>query len=196
MKRLLRQSPPSVIVLLLCLLAPLARPPHADGLGRGVHLQATPTPGQPIILDQQQSQEVAVLIEFIRAYNAGRVSTALSLFGPEYNWSDCDYRHVAVLVGRDKASLRRWLEGRAADHDRLGIGRIMVGTEQEQVLDVTFKRRTSDTLRALGRPQGIVPVLGAKVVFDGRAGVTARPSMLGFVMGPYGGSLDSCRLYP
>jgi len=158
--------------------------------------RATPVSGLPLTLDAQQAQEVAVLIAFIHAYTAGRVSTALSLFGREWNWSDCDYRRVAVLVGRDKDSLRRWLEQRAADHDRLDIGRITVGTVQEQALGVTFKRRTSDTLRALGRPHGIAPTLGTKVIFYGRAGMTARPSILGFAMGPYGGSLDSCRVRP
>ncbi len=150
----------------------------------------------PLTLDAQQAQEIAVLIEFIQAYNAGHVSAALSLFGPPWHWSDCDYRRVVVLVGQDRASLRRWLQQRAADHDRLDIGSITVGTAQEQVLGVTFKRRASGALRALGHPQGIAPALGAKVIFDGRAGLTARPSIAQFANGPYGGSLDVCRVRP
>ncbi len=157
---------------------------------------ATPVPRLPLTLDARQAREVAVLIEFIQAYNAGRVSTALSLFAPPWVWSDCDYRHAVVLVGQDRASLRRWLQQRAADHDRLDIGRISVGTMQEQVLGVTFKRRTSGALRALGRPQGIAPALSAKVIFDGRTGMTARPSILEFANGPHGGSLASCRVRP
>ncbi len=157
---------------------------------------ATPVSGLPLTLDAQQAQEVAVLIAFINAYNAGRVDTALALFGPPWVWSDCDYRHGVVLAGQDKASLRRWLQQRAADHDWLDIGRITVGTVQEEALGVTFKRRTSDTLRALGRPQGIAPTLSAKVIFDGRSGAAARPSIMRFVNGPYGGSLGFCRVRP
>ena len=195
MKRIGWLAPLLVVIALLIAVPPVAYPAQVGALRRGVMAPpATPVSDMPLTLDAQQAQEVAVLIAFIHAYNAGRVSTALSLFGPEWNWSDCDYRHVAVLVGRDKDSLRRWLHQRAADHDRLDIGRITVGTVQEWALGVTFKRRTSDTLRALGRPHGIVPTLGAKVIFDSRAGMTARPSLLGFAMGPYGGSLDSCRV--
>ncbi len=183
------------IVLLLALLPSVAYPAPMKALHRGVMVPlATPVSDLPLTLDAQQAQEVAVLIAFIHAYNAGHVDTAVALFGPPWVWSDCDYRRGAVLAGQDKASLRRWLEQRAADHDRLDIGRITVGTEQEVALGVTFKRRTSDTLRALGHPQGIVPALSAKVIFDGRSGVVARPSIIRFVNGPYGGSLDFCRV--
>ncbi len=190
-------APLVVFIVLPLALPPVAHPARLDAMQRGVMAPlATPAPGMPLTLDTQQAQEVAVLIEFIQAYNAGRVSTALSLFGPPWHWSDCDYRHVVVLVGQDETALRRWLQQRAADHDRLDIGSITVGTVQEQVLGVAFKRRTSDTLRALGRPQGIAPALSAKVIFDGRAGLTARPSIAQFANGPYGGSLDSCRVRP
>jgi len=188
--------------LIVCIALPLALPPVArltriDAMHRGVMAPlATPVSDMPLTLDAQQAREVAVLIEFIQAYNAGHVGTALSLFAPPWHWSDCDYRRVVVLVGQDRASLRRWLQQRAVDHDRLDIGSITVGTAQEQVLGVTFKRRASDTLRALGRPQGIAPALSAKVIFDGRAGMTARPSIVQFANGPYGGSLDVCRVRP
>jgi len=190
-------APLVVFVVLPLALPPVAHPARIDAMRQGVMAPlATPVPGLPLTLDARQAREVAVLIEFIQAYNAGHVSTALSLFAPPWHWSDCDYRRVVVLVGQDRASLRRWLEQRATDHDRLDIGSITVGTVQEEVLGVTFKRRTSDTLRALGRPQGIAPALSAKVIFDGRAGLTARPSIAQFANGPYGGSLDSCRVRP
>lgn len=196
MTRLPWQGPLSVIVVLLSLRAPFARLTHADGLHREMRPQATPVAGEPIVLDMQQAQEVAVLVAFIGAYNAGRVDAALALFRAPWVWSDCDYRRRTVLAGQDKASLTRWLRQRSADHDRLDIGRIMVGTVQEEALGVTFKRRTSDTLRALGHPQGITPALSAKVIFDGQSGTAARPSIMRFANGPYGGSLDVCRVRP
>ena len=196
MKRLPWRVQLYIVVLLLLVLPPAMRPTGVDGRRGALDSTATPVSGSPLTLDARQAQEVAVLIEFIQAYNAGRVSAALSLFGPPWVWSDCDYRRVAVLEGQDRASLRRWLQQRAADHDRLDIGSITVGAEQEVALGVTFKRRTSDTLRALGRPQGIAPTLSAKVIFDGRAGITTRPSIVRFANGPYGGSLDFCRVRP
>jgi len=177
-------------------LPPIAHPARIAAMHRGVMAPlATPVSGLPLTLDARQAREVAVLIAFIHAYNAGRVDTALALFGPPWVWSDCDYRRVVVLAGQGKASLGRWLHQRSADHDRLDIGSITVGTVQEEALGVTFKWRTSDTLRALGHPQGIAPTLGAKVIFDGRSG-EARPSIMRFVNGPYGGSLDPCRVRP
>lgn len=100
-------------------------------------------------------------------------------------------------MGETKASLRRWLQQRAADHDRLEIGSVEVGSPGTHVLGVTFTRRTSDTLRSLGHPQGITPTLGAKVVFGRRTGATMRPSIVRFASGPFGGdssALASCRV--
>jgi len=184
-----------VSIVLVLAVPSVAYPAQMKALHRGVlDPLATPVSDMPLTLDAQQAQEVAVLVDFLRAYNAGRVGTALTLFKAPWVWSDCDYRRGTVLAGQDKASLTRWLRQRSADHDRLDIGSIMVGTAQEEALGVTFKRRTSDTLRALGHPQGITPTLGAKVIFDGRSGMTARPSIMRFVNGPYGGSLDFCRV--
>ena len=190
-------APLVVCIVLRFALLPVAHPARIDAMQQGGKAPLeTPMSGLPLTLDARQAQEVAVLIEFIQAYNAGRVSTALSFFGPPWIWSDCDYRRVAILEGQDRASLQRWLQQRAADHDRLDIGSITVGTEQEVALGVTFKRRMSDTLRALGRTQGITPTISAKVIFDGRAGMTTRPSIIRFVNGPYGGSRDFCRVRP
>jgi len=144
-KRLPWQGLLYVIVLLLCVLAPFARPTHADGLHREIRSQVTPVPGEPIVLDMQQAQEVAVLVAFIRAYNAGHVDVALTMFRAPWVWSDCDYRRGTVLAGQDKGSLTHWLRQRSADHDQLDIGSIMVGTVQEEALGVTFKRRTVTT---------------------------------------------------
>jgi hypothetical protein len=185
-------------MVLLFVLAPGSRAAQARSFQRAVLAPlATSVPGEPFALNAQQSQEVAVLVAFIRAYNAGHVRPALSLFGSSPGWSDCDYRRGVVVMGGTKASLRRWLQQRAADHDHLDIGSVEVGSLQTRVLGVIFKRRTSDTLRSLGHPQGIIPVLGAKVIFGRRTGATMRPPIDRFANGPFGGdssALASCRV--
>jgi len=169
-----------------------AVPPHAT---RSIAQSAAATvvPGAPIELDARQAQEVAVLVEFFRAYNAGQMATALALFGPTWLWSDCDYRVGHVIVGKGIDSLKRWLLQRKADHDRLEIGSIYVGTLQEEALGASFRRRTSDTLRALGKSRGIVPAGAAKVSFGDVSGALR---MLKFANGPYGGSQESCQVRP
>jgi hypothetical protein len=185
-------------MMLLLALTPGASVTQASPLGRSdLAPLAASVPGEPLTLNAQQSQEIAVLVTFIRAYNAGHVRTALSLFIPYPGWSDCDYRRGVVVVGDTKASLRRWLQQRAADHDRLDLGNVVVGAPGTHVLGVTFKRRTSDTLRSLGRLRGITPTLGAKVIFDGRTGATIRPAIDRFANGPFGGdssTLATCRI--
>ncbi len=197
MERLRLFAPTIVCVVLVLSLPPVAHPARIGARHCGaVAPVATPAPAMPLTLDARQAQEVAVLIAFIDAYNGGHVGMAVALFGSPWLWSDCDYRRGAVLTGDGKASLTRWLQGRAADHDQLEIRSITVGTEQETALGVTFKRRTSDALRSLGRPHGIAPTLSAKVIFDDRSSSTGRPSIVRFVNGPFGGSLDFCRLRP
>lgn len=164
-------------------------PPHATR--SMAQSAATAVPGAPIELDARQAQEVAVLVEFFRAYNAGQVATALALFGPTWLWSDCDYRRGHVIVGKGIDSLKRWLLQRKADHDRLEIGSIYVGTLQEEALGASFRRRTNDTLRALGKSRGIVPAIAAKVIFGDVSGAVR---ITGFANGPYGGTQESCQV--
>ena len=132
-----------------------------------------------------------MLVEFFRAYNAGQTATALALFGPTWSWSDGDYRRGHVIVGIGIDSLKRWILQRKADHDRLEIGSIYVGTLQEQALGASFRRRTSDTLHALGKSHGIVPATAAKVSFGYVSGALR---LLKFANGPYGGTQESCQV--
>jgi hypothetical protein len=149
----LRRLTAAGLAVLVALQVVGAVPPHVTRIM--ARSAATPVPGAPITLDARQAQEVAVLVDFIRAYNTGQTATALALFGPPWLWSDCDYRHGQVIGGKGIISLRQWLVRHKADHDRLDIGTIAVGTEQEQALGVTFQRRTNDTLRDLGKSKGL-----------------------------------------
>jgi hypothetical protein len=61
----------------------------------------------------------------------------------------------------------RWLEERFRDHDRLVLAAIRDAGSNGSVraLLVRYARRTSDTLRRLGFPNGIVPQVAQKLPF-------------------------------
>ena len=135
---------------------------------------------------------VATLVAFLDAYNAGRVDAALALLTADVSVSDCDYRAVGVTFANGTEAARRWLLDRAADHDQLVLESIRNEnpdpTTGSHVVAVAFTRRTSDTLRSLGFPNGIAPGLADKVVFTG-----TDDRIRGFANGPGGGSAEFCR---
>jgi hypothetical protein len=133
-----------------------------------------------------QAEEVASLVGFLRAYNRADMKAALSYFTPKpapqnrRTATDCDYRRQKTEVYFDRRGLVQWLRKRFADHDRLTLARAADENPAQPigVLGVWYARRTSDTLRSLGRPRGIVPQVGQKLVFTFSNG-TARFSAFG-----------------
>jgi hypothetical protein len=73
--------------------------------------------------------------------------------------TDCDYRQRTTKVYEHRAGVVRWLKQRFADHDRLTLAWIADENPAQPVgvVGVKYARRTSDTLRRLGYPRGIVP---------------------------------------
>lgn len=104
-------------------------------------------------VNDAQAREVAAVVEFVRAYNSGRVNDALAVLRADAGVTDCDYRRVAVTRAVGKAQIARWLRQRFADKDRLTLGRIYNENPEGRLLvGVEFVRRASKTLRALGSP--------------------------------------------
>ena len=182
----------AVIVSTACSTSVSASPSPVASVARS----ATPSP-DPLTfrVGPEQARIVATLVAFLDAYNAGDVSRALALMTDDVSISDCDYRGPKLLnaVGHDAA--RQWLSNRAADHDRL----ILDGIRNENpdpasgshVVAVSYARRTSDTLRALGFPNGITPRSATKAVF------TATDDRLRvFANGPFGGPIELCTPQP
>ncbi len=97
-----------------------------------------------------------------------------------------------VLLGAGTVWARQWLSDRAADHDRLIVESIVNENPDpasgSHVVGLSFARRTSDTLKALGHPDGIVPTSAAKIVFSAN-----DDRIRAFANGPGGGSAGSCR---
>jgi hypothetical protein len=92
---------------------------------------------------------------------------ALTTFAPDARGSDCDYRHVQVVLFKGKREIATWLRKRFADDDHLGIARLWNGSAAQPVGVVVaeWAIRKSRTLRRLGFAHGIVPQLSAKIVF-------------------------------
>jgi hypothetical protein len=63
---------------------------------------------------------------FIRAYNAGDLTSAVSQFShaQALGFSDCDYSTQQLVDWHRRAALVAWLRQSVADHDRLTIGDI------------------------------------------------------------------------
>jgi hypothetical protein len=132
-----------------------------------------------------QALEISTVVGFVRAYNRADLKSALSYLwkGRSDTYSkttatDCDYRRQTTkktYVFRQ--GFIRWLRGRFRDHDRLTIGRIFDENPAQPVgvVGVEYSRRTSDTLRKLGYPNGIVPQASQKLPLHFQGGLAKFP---------------------
>jgi len=142
-----------------------------------------------------QARMVATLVAFLDAYNGGRVDAAIALMTEDSNVSDCDYRAASGVLSAGTDAIRQWLRDRAADHDQLVLESVANENPEpstgSHVVAVSYAKRTSDTLRTLGFPNGVGPRLATKVVFS-----TSDDRIRTFANGPAGGGSDLCRPTP
>jgi hypothetical protein len=157
-------------------------------------LAATPDP-LTFRVGGAQARMVATFVAFLDSYNHGDVDRALALLSDDVSISDCDYRGPTLLNPIGRAAARQWLADRAADHDQLTIDSILNANPDpasgSHVVGVSYSKRTSDTLRALGYPNGITPRTATKVVFT-----PSDDRLRAFANGPFGGPLELCRPQP
>jgi hypothetical protein len=160
-----------------------AKSPSLSSSGKSTPLPIT------FVASAQQARMVATLVAFLDAYNAGRVDAALPMLTDDVSMSDCDYRAVRVIQARGTDQARQWLRERAAQHDQLVLESVRNENPDpstgSHVVAVSYARRTSDTLRALGFRDGIVPHTATKVSFT-----TSDDRIRGFANG---GSDELCR---
>lgn len=138
---------------------------------------------------------VATLIAFLDASNAGQTEAALALLTADVSISDCGYGPMRLITANGSSSARQWLSDRAADHDQLALDSVRNENPDPvtgaHVIAVSYAKRSSDTLRSLGYPNGITPQTATKVVFTETA-----ERIRAFANGPYGGPLSSCEPHP
>ena len=134
---------------------------------------------------------VVLAEHFIAAFNRGDRLAVLALMVDDPSVSDCDYATAMVVDLQGGHEVSAWLRGRIADHDRFLIERIEnENTDASSAaLGVTFARRTSDSLRALGFADGVQPQSAAKIRFTG-SGTDLR--IEAFANGPGGGPSTLC----
>jgi hypothetical protein len=142
-----------------------------------------------------QARMVATVVAFLDAYNGGHVEAALALMTEDASVSDCDYRTASGVIAARTDAIRQWLKDRAADHDQLFLESILNENPEpstgSHVVAVSYATRMSDTLRALGFPNGVRPRFATKVVFG-----SSDDHIRTFANGPGGGASDLCRPIP
>jgi hypothetical protein len=135
-----------------------------------------------------------LVLAFINAFNAGRLDEAADLLDDDAGASDCNWDTRTDIDiprgGGNKDKVVEWLRQRLADHDQLIVSRILQGSDSPNAFGVHFVRRTSDTLRRLGFPDGLNNIGPAKVIltFDYK-------HILNFALGP-GPQGDKSTCYP
>jgi len=163
-------------LLLAALLAGCSAPPQPVSATASLSPSASPSPSSPIVfrVGPDQARFVATTVALFDAWNAGDVAAVLALMTDDVVGGDCDFRSGRPFQWRTRGELADWLRERARDHDALVLAEIFNSNPDPvtggRVVGVPFARRSSDTLRALGRSEGIDPDTAAKVVFtqDGR----------------------------
>lgn len=130
---------------------------------------ATQTVYETFTLTGEQALQVAVFMNFIRAYNNGWPEEALALLAQDAQGTDCNYESVGAAFFRNKVEAVEWLRARIADRARLEVSSIYNHNPDPKTgaraIGVEYSRRTSLTLEQLGFTDGIVPKGGSKVVF-------------------------------
>jgi hypothetical protein len=135
---------------------------------------------------------VALVERFFAAFNEGDRVGVLALMSDEPGVSDCDYATASVIDLRGRDQVSAWLEARISEHDRLTVSSISNSNPDPSsaAIGVSFRRRTSDTLRRLGLVDGLTPQAGAKIRFTGSG---AELRIEEFANGPVGGPSELCK---
>lgn len=134
----------------------------------------TPTSTLLFRVGSDQARFVATVIAFFDAWNAGNEGAALALVTDDLVGGDCDARQNRPITWGSRSGFANWLREQILDRDRREVDLIVNENPDpstgSQVVAVSFRRRTSDTLRSLGHADGIQPKGAAKIVFtvDGR----------------------------
>lgn len=159
----------------------------------GGSTSASASPEQPGVftLSAIRARQVSTVVRIIDAYNAGRLADVMPLLDDGIAWSDCDYKAAALVVLAGRRQVVDYLRQRFANHDQFTMASVWnqnPGPDGADTVGVDFRRRMSDTIRALGFPNGIRPALAAKVILDSMGDRITR-----FANGPGGGSSEVCR---
>lgn len=135
---------------------------------------------------------MALVEQFVAAFNGGDRAGVLVLMSDDPGVSDCDYATASVVDLRGRDQVSAWLDARMSEHDQLTLSSISNSNPDpaSAAIGVSFSRRTNDTLRRLGFVDGLTPQVGAKIRFTGSG---AELRIEEFANGPVGGPSELCR---
>jgi hypothetical protein len=139
-----------------------------------------------------RAREIATLVAVVDFYNTGS-QAALDLLTEGIVWVDCDYNIERAVELKGKTRVAEWIKYRYTDDDRLHLDSIQInddGKGADQTISAAFVLRTSKTLKANGKPNGLTPLVAAQVTFTADGQQIER-----FVNAPLGGPADSCRIF-
>jgi hypothetical protein len=126
-------------------------PPPAQSPGTRAPQTFAPTPFDPASLRYPETAAA-----FLAAFNDGREDAAYALLGDYFLFgADCDYVNRRFWYITDREAARYWLHERVADHDRIDVLRRLDGGTYQSALRFEV-RRSSDSIRRLGYPDGSV----------------------------------------
>jgi hypothetical protein len=107
-----------------------------------------------------------VIVTFLDAYNTGNVTAAARLFTDDILIADCDFQAHRPVTSTGRVEATAWLAGKARDHDMfVGLDELGFGEPNsigQFAIAVSYRQRTSDSLRSAGFATGRTPKLAIK----------------------------------
>lgn len=115
---------------------------------------SSPLPLGVYHVTQPEAVEIALAAQFYAAYNAGQLTTVMTLLSARPVLFDCDYstRSEVHLTGR--SAIAAYLRARFAEHDHWTVEFYQADPAASREIVVLPLRRSNDTLRRLGAPGG------------------------------------------
>jgi len=150
-------------------------------VGPSASAVSAPSPvGRPSVVFRvaaAQARQMATLVGFLDAFNAGKVDSALALVTDDVFVGDCDYAQGTTVNYRGRVEVANWLRARAEDGDQIVVAGFYNENPEGNAIGLIDVKRRSGSLARRGFTNGIEYEGSPKVAFasDGR--------MLGFVYG-------------
>lgn len=139
-------------------------------------------------IDPSGGERLALVAEFLRAFNAGDVAAVMRTLGPFPLISACDYASGRAREFGGREEVIRWLSAQANDEARLEWRSIGSANPGSTSLGVDIANVRSNWLTDHGYPDGVRPAVGVKVRF------TSGDRIEAFAMSQVGGPPDACML--
>jgi hypothetical protein len=170
-----------LLVAASLLSAACAAPQAVEALSPSPPVPATASADPYGWIDAAAARRVTTVVKLVDAYNAADLAGVQALLAPEVAWADCAGDKFLTISGEfgtprpmTKAETIPYFQARFADRDRMEIAQITTAPcNGGDCVGIRFGRRSNDSLRAIGFPDGFVGPQTNKTVFDASGLVVA-----------------------